>query len=102
MTQKDEDKLLEAKAKLKNYAEELSLGEVAIEKGYALLENHKDRISSRSEPNSLAAGAVYISSILVGNRKTQEEICKVSKVSRGALRNYYKNLGERIDLDIIL
>jgi len=102
MIQKNKDKMIELKLKIKQYSYELGLDESAIQKGNSLIENYMNRFSTRNNTDSLAAGVVYISSILVGNRKTQNEICKISKVSRGSLRKNYKKLGESIDLDILL
>lgn len=94
--------LEEARSSLKKYSEDLGLSQVAVDKGYAILENKQKREGLDSRPQNLAAGAAYISSILVGERKTQQEISKVAKISVSAVSKGYRELAEDIDADIIL
>jgi len=46
--------------------------------------------------------ALYISSILCGERRTQREVADVAGVTEVTIRNRYKELAEKLDIDIIL
>jgi len=96
------DILEEARNNLKKYSEKLGLSQDVVDKGYAILENKEKNEGLDGRPQNLAAGAVYISSILVGERKTQKEIGRVAEISDGSVSKAYKKLAEHIDADIIL
>ncbi len=49
-----------------------------------------------------AAAAVYIASILCGDRRTQKEIGSVARISTPTISKYYKELAEVVDIEIIL
>lgn len=51
-------------------------------------------------PSGMAAAALYIASILVGERKTQKNIAEVTGVTEVTIRNRYKELSEKIDLGV--
>jgi transcription initiation factor TFIIB len=53
-------------------------------------------------PTGVAAAALYISSILCGERRTQREVADVAGVTEVTIRSRYKELAERLDIDIIL
>lgn len=63
---------------------------LAIEKG----------LSSGRGPAGVAAAALYIASVLLGERKTQSEIAGVAGVTEVTIRNRYKELSETIDVII--
>lgn len=62
----------------------------AIEKG----------LSSGRGPTGVAAAALYIASVLLGERKTQSEIADVAGVTEVTIRNRYKELSEKINVVI--
>jgi transcription initiation factor TFIIB len=80
----------------------LNLSQNAIDKGYAILENKHEKEGLDGNSKQLAAGAIYISSILVGERKTQIEIGKVAEISNTSVGKGYKKLRENVSMDIIL
>ena len=45
-------------------------------------------------PCSVAAAAIYISTILCGERRTQREVAEVAGVTEVTIRNRYKELGK--------
>ena len=49
-----------------------------------------------------AAAAVYIASILCGDRRTQKEIGSVARISTPTISKYYKELAQEVDIEIIL
>ncbi|HJK73088.1 MAG TPA: transcription initiation factor IIB, partial [Methanocorpusculum sp.] len=53
-------------------------------------------------PTGVAAAAIYISSILSGERRTQREVADVAGVTEVTIRNRYKELAEQLDIEIIL
>lgn len=61
----------------------------------------KDLIKTYN-PESVAAAAVYIASILCGDRRTQREITDVSDVTEPTIRRIYKELSEKVDIEIVL
>ena len=50
----------------------------------------------------IAAAAIYIASILCGDRRTQREVADVAGVTEVTIRNRYKELAEELDIEIIL
>ena len=53
-------------------------------------------------PSHVASGAIYISSILQGDRRTQRVISEVCHTSSVVVNKHYKELAEKGDLEIIL
>ncbi len=52
-------------------------------------------------PVGMAAAALYISSILLNERKTQKDVAEVAGVTEVTIRNRYKELSEQVDSVII-
>jgi transcription initiation factor TFIIB len=50
----------------------------------------------------MAAAALYIASVLCGERRTQREVADVAGVTEVTIRNRYKELAEKLDIDILL
>ena len=55
-------------------------------------------LSSGKGPTGVAAAALYIASLLLGERKTQKEVSEISGVTEVTIRNRYKELSENIDM----
>lgn len=51
---------------------------------------------SGCEPTGVAAAALYISSVLLGERKTQKEIAEISGVTEVTIRNRFKQLSQQL------
>lgn len=91
-----------AKRKLKEYAEELDLSKDIVNKGNFVLESYVGEVNPSTRPNYLAAGAIYLTSILTGERMTQERISNALNISSCAIGQNYRKLRECLDMDIIL
>jgi transcription initiation factor TFIIB len=61
--------------------------------------NHSRLLIGR-DPRGIAAGAVYIASILTDNRVTQREIAAVAGVTEVTVRNRYKELVRMLEIEI--
>jgi transcription initiation factor TFIIB len=59
-------------------------------------------LTSGRGPTGVAAAAIYIASILGGERRTQREVAEVAGVTEVTIRNRYKELAEKLDIEIIL
>lgn len=59
-------------------------------------------ITSGRGPTGVAAAAIYIASILCGERRTQREIANAAGVTEVTIRNRYKEMAEKLDIEIIL
>ncbi len=72
-------------------------------KTLGILKEASDRelVSGRG-PLGIAAASLYIAAILCGERRTQQEIAYVAGVTEVTIRNRYKELTKKLDIDIIL
>ena len=68
-----------------------------------ILKEASDRelVSGRG-PLGIAAASLYIASILCGERRTQFEISDVAGVTEVTIRNRYKELVRKLDIEIVL
>ena len=77
-------------------------GEVQA-KGIEILRQAAEKeLTSGRGPTGVAAAAIYIASILCGDRRTQREVADVAGVTEVTIRNRYKELAEELDIEIIL
>lgn len=83
------------------FASELGLSGQVQEKAREILETAitQGLISGRG-PTGVAAAAVYIAGVLKGERKTQKEVADVAGVTEVTIRNRYRELKERLNLDL--
>jgi len=61
-----------------------------------------EELTSGRGPTGLAAAALYIASVLCGERRTQREVADVAGVTEVTIRNRYKELTKELDIDIIM
>jgi transcription initiation factor TFIIB len=61
----------------------------------------ENELTSGRGPTGLAAAGLYIASILCGERRTQREVAEVAGVTEVTIRNRYKELAEKLDIDVI-
>jgi len=59
----------------------------------------KDIVSGRG-PTGVAAAAIYIAAILLGERRTQREVAEVAGLTEVTIRNRYKELIEKLNLPV--
>jgi transcription initiation factor TFIIB len=83
------------------FASELGLSGQVQERARGILENAINRglISGRG-PTGVAAAAVYIAGVLMGERKTQKEVADIAGVTEVTIRNRYRELKDRLGLDV--
>lgn len=85
------------------FASELGLsGEVQSEAIEILKEAAKKGLTSGRGPTGVAAAAIYIASVLHGERRTQRDVADVARVTEVTVRNRYKELCEKLGLDVEL
>ncbi|MFX1492053.1 MAG: transcription initiation factor IIB family protein [Promethearchaeota archaeon] len=61
---------------------------------------HKKLIISGKAPSGLAAASIYLASIIEGHRSTQREIADVANVTEVTIRNRYKELVNKLNLQM--
>jgi len=83
------------------FATELNLSGEVQEKGREIIEKaiRKGLISGRG-PTGVAAAAVYIASLLLGERRTQKEVANVAGVTEVTIRNRYRELKKELNIDV--
>jgi len=77
-------------------------GEVQSKAAEILTQATEKELTSGRGPTGVAAAAIYIASILSGDRRTQREVADVAGVTEVTIRNRYKELAEELDIEIIL
>jgi transcription initiation factor TFIIB len=77
-------------------------GEVQSKAVEILRQASEKELTSGRGPTGVAAAAIYISSILCGDRRTQREVAEVAGITEVTIRNRYKELAEELDIEIIL
>ena len=85
------------------FCSKLQLSEDIKTKALEILQQAEEKeLTSGRGPTGVAAAAIYIASILCGERKTQREVADVAGVTEVTIRNRYKELAEKLDLEIVL
>ena len=59
-------------------------------------------LTSGRGPTGIAAASIYIASVLCGERRTQTEVADVAGVTEVTIRNRYKEIAEKLNIDILL
>lgn len=84
---------------ISRFASRLDLsGEVQAKAIDIINQSIEKGLSSGKGPTGVAAAALYISSLLLGERKTQGDIAEVAGVTEVTIRNRYKELAEKLDI----
>ncbi len=60
------------------------------------------KLTSGRGPTGIAAAATYIATVLTNERKTQREIAEIANVTEVTIRNRYKELLERLFIEVTL
>ena len=85
------------------FASSLDLsGEIQSKAIEIILKAKEMGLTSGKGPTGIAAAALYIASVLFGERKTQSEVAQIAGVTEVTIRNRYKELSEKIDLGVSL
>lgn len=87
---------------ISRFASQLGLSGETQSKAIEIIHSANEKgLTSGKGPTGIAAAALYISSVLLGERKTQKDIALVSGVTEVTIRNRYKELSEHM-ADIII
>jgi len=83
------------------FASELGLSGKVQERAREILEEAiKEGLISGRGPTGVAAAAVYIAGVLMGERKTQKEVADIAGVTEVTIRNRYRELKDKLKLDV--
>jgi transcription initiation factor TFIIB len=66
-----------------------------------LQEAVKQELTSGRGPTGMAAASLYIASVLCGERITQREVADVAGVTEVTIRNRYKEIAKKLDIDLL-
>lgn len=62
----------------------------------------KKELTSGRGPTGLAAAALYMASVICCDRRTQREVAEVAGVTEVTIRNRYKELSRKLDIDLVM
>ena len=81
------------------FASKIGLSGETQSKAISIIEKAiAEGLTSGKGPTGVAAAALYIASVLLGERKTQKDIAVVAGVTEVTIRNRYKEMSEHLDL----
>ncbi len=75
-------------------------GEVRTEAMKIINQAQEEGLTSGRGPTGIAAAALYIAAMKGGERKTQKEVAEVAHVTEVTVRNRYKELTEKLNIDV--
>ncbi|MBI4440131.1 transcription initiation factor IIB [Candidatus Woesearchaeota archaeon] len=82
------------------FSSSLKLSAETQSKAVEILErSQKAELTSGRGPTGIAAAALYVSSLIHGEKRTQREVADVAGVTEVTIRNRYKELLEELDLE---
>lgn len=83
------------------FGSELDISGEAKTKAIELIKKAKDKkLTSGRGPTGIAAAAIYVACMMVGERRTQRSTAEVANVTEVTVRNRYKELVDVLDLDV--
>ncbi len=88
---------------ISRFCSELKLSADVQAKTLDILREVADKeLTSGRGPTGIAAASLYIASVLCGERRTQREVADVAGVTEVTIRNRYKELAKKLDIDIVM
>ena len=81
------------------FASQLELSNKSEAKAIEIVNESNDFTSGKG-PQGVAAAALYISSILLGERKSQKDVAEAAGVTEVTVRNRYKEISENLNLAV--
>ena len=76
--------------------------DVQTKTGHILKKAAGNELTSGRGPTGMAAAALYIASLLCGERRTQREVAEIAGVTEVTVRNRYKELVNKLKIDIVM
>jgi len=88
---------------ISRFCSELKLSADVQAKTSDILREAADKeLTSGRGPTGIAAASLYIASVLCGERITQREVADVAGVTEVTIRNRYKELAKKLDIDLVM
>ena len=88
---------------ISRFCSELKLGTEVQVKTLEILKHASEKaLTVGRGPTGNAAAALYIASVLCGERRTQREVADVAGVTEVTIRNRYKEIIERLDISFAM
>jgi len=88
---------------ISRFCSELKLSGDVQTKAIEILKRADDKeLTSGRGPTGVAAAAIYIGSILCNERRTQREVADIAGVTEVTIRNRYKELTEKLGIEVSL
>ncbi|MEE9268607.1 MAG: transcription initiation factor IIB [Thermoplasmata archaeon] len=85
------------------FCSELKLSGAVQSRAMDILKDATDKeLTSGRGPTGVAAAAIYVASILGNERRTQREVADVAGVTEVTIRNRYKELTDKLGIDVVL
>jgi transcription initiation factor TFIIB len=86
---------------ISRFCSELKLSGAAHTQSIEILRRaEKEELTSGRGPTGVAAAAIYVSSIKCNERRTQREVADVAGVTEVTIRNRYKELVDKLEIEI--
>jgi len=86
---------------LDRFCSKLNLSGEVKKKALEILKEAEERgLTSGRGPTGVAAAAIYIAAVMNGERRTQREVAEVSGVTEVTIRNRYKEITDKLGLQI--
>jgi transcription initiation factor TFIIB len=83
------------------FCSELNLNQRVQTKAIEILRKAIEKqLTAGRTPTGSTAAAIYIASVLVGENRTQREIANVAGITEVTIRNRYKEIAEKLDIDV--
>jgi transcription initiation factor TFIIB len=87
---------------ISRFCNQLNLSNEVQSKAIEILKKASNKeLTSGRGPTGMAAAAIYIASVLYGERRTQREVSEIAGVTEVTIRNRYKELANKLNIDII-
>ena len=62
----------------------------------------RKELTSGRGPTGLASAALYIASVICGERRTQREVAEIAGVTEVTIRNRYKEIAKKLNIEIVM
>jgi transcription initiation factor TFIIB len=86
---------------INRFTSDLDLSSNVCQKAYQIIHTaEKHGLTSGRGPTGVAAAAIYLASIFHQERRTQREIAKISQVTEVTVRNRFKELITRLNIEL--